>query len=160
MNHIKPRPRLPGTFKILVVSGALFASIAASAQFAVAGFAIGQEMRSCPDSSVPMHKDARHSGIACRFPKKSRVVFGALADQLSLATDQRGEVDSVLVVGIDAVQAVAKAAEAYGPWDASEVHEKLSFWAWLRGDIRLVIFHHHDAAASSNIILDRYPITR
>jgi len=157
MNQIKPQPRLPGTFKILVISGALLATIPASAQFTVAGFAIGQEMKSCPDSSVPMRKDARNSGIACRFPEKSRSVFGTSADQLSLATDQRGEVESILVVGIDAVQAVAKAAEAYGSPDASEVHEKLSFWAWLRGDVRLVIFHHHDAPASSNIILDRYP---
>ncbi|WP_143129094.1 hypothetical protein [Variovorax sp. PDC80] len=157
MNHFQPRPRLTGALKVLVISTTLFASIAASAQFAVAGFAIGQEMKSCPDSSVPMRKDARNSGIACRFPEKSRSVFGTSADRLSLATDQRGEVESVLVVGIDAVHAAAKAAEEYGPPDASEVHEKLSFRAWIRGDVRLVIFHHHDAPATSNIILDRYP---
>ncbi len=157
MNHSQPRPRFTGAFKVPVISTTLFASIAASAQFAVAGFAICQEMKSCPDSSVPVRKDARNSGIACRFPERSRAVFGTPADQLSLATDQQGKVESVLVVGIDAVQAVAKATEAYGSPDASEVHEKLSFWAWLRGDIRLVIFHHHDTPASSNIILDRYP---
>lgn len=99
MNHSQPRPRFTGAFKVLVISTTLFASIAASAQFAVAGFAIGQEMKSCPDSSVPVRKDARNSGIACRFPERSRAVFSTPADQLSLATDQRGEVESVLSSG-------------------------------------------------------------
>jgi hypothetical protein len=151
------RPRPPNALGVLVVTAALFASTAAEAQLAVAGFAIGQEMKSCPHSSVPMRKDARDSGIACRFPNRSRTVFGAFADQVSVAADQSGKVESVLVVGIDAVRAAAGATDEYGFPDQAEVREKLSFSGWIRGEVRLVIFHHPGDQASSSVILDRYP---
>jgi hypothetical protein len=104
-----------------------------------------------------MRKDARDSGIACRFPNRSRTVFGALADQVSLAADQSGKVEGVLVAGIDAVQAAARATDEYAPPDEAEVRDKLFFWGWIRGEVQLVIFHHPGDQASSSVILDRYP---
>lgn len=103
-----------------------------------------------------MRKDARDSGIACRFPKGSIAVFGASADEVLLAADQSGNVESVLVVGIDAVQAAARATDAYGPPDGTEEHEKLTLWGWTRGEVQLAIFHHHDDRGLSNVILDRH----
>ncbi|MBT2334577.1 hypothetical protein J7E49_11755 [Variovorax paradoxus] len=124
---------------------------------AVAGFAVGQEMTSCPPPSVPMPKGARDCGIACKFPSSSKIVFGVVADQLSLAADESGKIESVLVSGIDAIQATALAINEYGAPDEAEVREKLSYWGWRRGEVRLVIFHHPGDRASSSVILDRYP---
>ena len=130
---------------------------AASAQLAVAGYAIDQEMTSCPPSSVPRPNDPRHSGIACRFPNKSQTVFGVLVDQLSLAADHLGKIEGILVTGLDAAQAAAGATKEYGAPDAAEVNERLSTWGWIRGKVRLVIFHYSGDQASSSILLDRYP---
>jgi len=153
----QPQPRSSGVFKILVVIAALIAGTTAEAQLAVAGFAIGQELKSCPRSSVPMRKDAHDSGIACRFPDRSTTAFGVLADEVLLAADRWGSVESVLVMGVDAVQAAARATDEYGFPDGTEVHDNASVWGWIREDVQLVIFHNHSDQALSNVILDRHP---
>jgi hypothetical protein len=154
---IQLQSRALPVLKFLIVAAALVAGAAAEAQLAVAGFAIGQELKSCPHSSVPMRKDAHDSGIACKFPGRSTTAFGAPADEVSLAADRSGSVESVVVMGIDAVQAASRAIEEYGSPDGSEVHDNASVWGWVRGDVQLVIFHNHGDQSLSNVILDRRP---
>ncbi|WP_454909343.1 hypothetical protein [Variovorax gossypii] len=83
-------------------------------------------------------------------------MFGTLANEVLLAADQSGNLEAVLVVGINAAQAAAKAADEYGQPDGVEVHEKLLVWSWTQGDVQLAIFHNQVDPALSNIILNRY----
>jgi hypothetical protein len=129
----------------------------ASPQLAVAGFEIGQEMKSCPAPSVPIRKDAKDNGIACRFPQKTAAVFGTVPNQVSLATDRLQKVESVMASGIDAVPVVARATMDYGSPDETETRERVTYWGWLRGDTRLVVFHHPADQTRSWLILDRHP---
>lgn len=142
---------------LLAFTAALCASTAAETQLAIAGFAIGQEMKSCPPPSVPMRKGARDDGIACRFPNGVRNALGTAADQLSMASDPSGKIESIVVMGIDAVQAAAWARKAYGAPDEAEESERLSYWGWQRGDAALVIFYHPKEPAASNVMLNRQP---
>lgn len=48
-----------------------------------------------------MRKDARDSGMACRFSKEPKTVFRALAAQVSQAAEESGKVDAVLVMAAD-----------------------------------------------------------
>lgn len=143
--------------KLLILAATLCANAAAETRLAVAGFDIGQEMTSCPPSSVPMRKGAQSCGIACRFPHKSQVAFGALADQFSMATGETEKIETLLVVGIDAIQAAAAATQEYGAPDEADRREHLWLWVWQRGGAVLAIFHHPQEPSSSNIILYRQP---
>lgn len=162
MNY-PPRPRLPlpHALALLIATATLWAGAIAGAnaetRLAIAGFAIGQEMKSCPSPAVPMRKGARDDGIACRFPHGARNVLGTAADRLSMATDPSGRIESIVVMGIDAVQAAAWARNAYGAPDEAEENERMSFWAWQRGDATLAIFHNPKEPASSNVMLNRQP---
>lgn len=146
---------LVSALRALVVATALCIGATGHAQLAIAGFAIGQKMKACPSSAAPMHKDVRDSGIACRFPNRSQTVFGVPVDDFSFATDSSGRIEALLVTGIDAVQAAARATEEYGTPDQAEVNERMSAWAWQREGTMLLISHHPGEPGISNVILDR-----
>lgn len=160
MNY-PPRLRLPHALALLIATATLWAGASAGAsaetRLAIAGFAIGQEMKSCPSPSVPMRKGARDDGVACRFPDGAGNVLGTAADQLLMATDPSGKIESIVVMGIDAVQAAAWARKVYGASDEAEENERMSFWAWQRGDAALAIFHNRKEPAASNVMLNRQP---
>jgi hypothetical protein len=155
MNYGNWQLRLVEVVRALVVATVLLTGASVHAQLAIAGFAIGQEMKGCPSLTSTMRKDARGTGNACKFPIGSRMVFGVPADDFSFATDSSGKIKAVLVTGIDAVQAAAKATEEYGSPDLAETNERMSAWAWQRGGAMLLISHHPGEPKTSNIILDR-----
>lgn len=155
MDHQTKPCLLACTLKALVFATALCASAAGHAQLTIAGFAIGQEMETCPPLAAPIRKDARSTGIACRFPNASQIVFGVQADDFSFATDSSGKIEALLITGIDAVQAAARATEEYGAPDQTEANERMSAWAWQREKTMLLIFHHPGEPRTSNIVLDR-----
>lgn len=154
-----PSPqRHPDVLKLVLSIVALCSSLSAEAQFTVAGLAIGQEVKACPPPAAPIRKDACESGIACRYPQNSAAVLGTLAKHLSFATDSLGRVESVVAWGFDAPRAVAQASEAYGAPDMTETRNKSTYWGWMRGDVRLVIFHTADEQDGwSSVNLDRVP---
>ena len=149
------KPSFVGTLKALVAATALCASAAGHAQLALAGLTIGQEMKACPPLATSMRKDAGSTGVACRFSNGSQLAFGIPADDLSFATDSSGKIEALLVTGIDAIQAAAIATKEYGAPDQAEANERMSTWAWQRGDAMLLISHHPGEPRTSNIILDR-----
>lgn len=157
---MKDRSQLqyPCVFPLIAVVAAMGLSEMATAQLAVAGFTIGQEVASCPAPSLPVRNNDCDIGIACRFPKQSLPAFGVLVDRVGFGTDPSGKIESVLASGIDAVQAAAAATNEYGAPDAIDGRNSVTYWGWLRGDVRLVITHMARDPAASFAILDRYPI--
>jgi hypothetical protein len=155
MNYENCPLRPVEVIRALLIATVLLAGASAHAQLAISGFAIGQEMKGCPSLASTMRKDARGTGTACKFPIGSRTAFDVPADDFSFATDSSGKIETILVTGIDAVHAAAKATEEYGSPDLTETNERMSAWAWQRGGAMLLISHHPGEPKTSNIILDR-----
>ncbi|MBS0455157.1 MAG: hypothetical protein JSS14_27995 [Proteobacteria bacterium] len=150
-------------WRVRIASGAIVAAAVldlceiAHAELAIAGFAVGQEVASCPAPSLPARNNDCDVGIACRFPKQSVLVFGTPAERVGFGTDPSGRIESVLASGIDAVQAAKAATEEFGAPDAMDGRNSVTNWGWLRAGVRLVITELADSPADSFAVLDRFP---
>lgn len=149
--------RFRASFGLLVAMAALGLGEVATADLAVAGFAVGQEVTSCPAPSEPIRNNDCDKGIACRFPKQSILVFGAPAERVGFGTDSSGRIESVLASGIDANQSVLAATQEFGAPDAMDGRNSVTTWGWLRAGVRLVITDLADRPADSFAVLDRFP---